>query len=80
MAINEDKERCERRKQMTSSLGSNDEDMFASLGGDVAASGGESLLSLVSPEMRTLSGHWLEALKDHAMLSLPEVKFGQPCP
>ena len=34
-------------------------------------SGGESLLSLVQPEMVTLSKHWLAALKDHALLSLP---------
>ena len=32
---------------------------------------GESLLSLVQPEMVTLSKHWLAALKDHALLSLP---------
>lgn len=34
-------------------------------------SGGESLLHLVQPEMKTLSRHWLAALKDHALLSLP---------
>ena len=34
-------------------------------------SGGESLLSLVQPEMKTLSKQWLAALKDHALLSLP---------
>ncbi len=34
-------------------------------------SAGESLLSLVQPEMVTLSKHWLAALKDHALLSLP---------
>lgn len=34
-------------------------------------SGGESLLSLVQPEMSTLSEHWLNALKDYALLSLP---------
>ncbi|XP_013379521.1 HEAT repeat-containing protein 5B-like isoform X2 [Lingula anatina] len=32
---------------------------------------GESLLSLVKPELPTLSKHWLSALKDHALLSLP---------
>ena len=31
----------------------------------------ESLLSLVQPEMSTLSRHWLAALKDYALLSLP---------
>ena len=34
----------------------------------------ESLLSLVQPEMVTLSKHWLAALKDHALLSLPAGK------
>ncbi|XP_055323720.1 HEAT repeat-containing protein 5B isoform X3 [Sitodiplosis mosellana] len=32
---------------------------------------GESLLSLVKPELNNLSTHWLSALKDHAMLLLP---------
>ncbi|XP_054269957.1 HEAT repeat-containing protein 5B-like isoform X2 [Macrosteles quadrilineatus] len=32
---------------------------------------GESLLSLVQPELVSLSRHWLAALKDHALLSLP---------
>lgn len=32
---------------------------------------GESLLSLVEPELPTLSKHWLDALKDHALLRLP---------
>merc|ERR1739838_388868 len=31
----------------------------------------ESLLSLVTPELQTLSRYWLAALKDHALLSLP---------
>ncbi|XP_073980275.1 HEAT repeat-containing protein 5B isoform X3 [Rhodnius prolixus] len=34
-------------------------------------SGGESLLSLVQPELVPLSQAWLNALKDHALLSLP---------
>ena len=34
-------------------------------------SSGESLLSLVQPEMKTLSKQWLAALKDHALLALP---------
>ena len=33
--------------------------------------GEENLCSLVSPELRSLSHHWLAALKDHAMLGLP---------
>ncbi|XP_065086888.1 HEAT repeat-containing protein 5B isoform X2 [Ochlerotatus camptorhynchus] len=32
---------------------------------------GESLLSLVQPELSNLSMHWLSALKDYALLSLP---------
>ena len=32
---------------------------------------GESLLSLVQPELANLSSHWFHALKDHALLSLP---------
>lgn len=31
----------------------------------------ESLLSLVQPELFSLSQHWLSALRDHALLSLP---------
>uniref|UniRef100_W4VS74 HEAT repeat-containing protein 5A n=1 Tax=Corethrella appendiculata TaxID=1370023 RepID=W4VS74_9DIPT len=32
---------------------------------------GESLLTLVQPELNNLSQHWLSALKDYALLSLP---------
>lgn len=32
---------------------------------------GESLLSLVQPELKNLSQHWLAALKDYALLLLP---------
>lgn len=32
---------------------------------------GESLLSLVQPELENLSRHWLAALRDYALLSLP---------
>ena len=39
--------------------------------GDYSAVDGESLLSLVQPEMKMLSQHWLAALKDYALLSLP---------
>lgn len=31
----------------------------------------ESLLSLVQPELPSLSQYWLAALRDHALLSLP---------
>ena len=34
----------------------------------------ESLLSLVQPELPSLSQHWLAALRDHALLSLPPGK------
>lgn len=32
---------------------------------------GESLLSLVQPELSSLAEHWLAALRDHALLMLP---------
>nr|XP_006814260.1 PREDICTED: HEAT repeat-containing protein 5B-like [Saccoglossus kowalevskii] len=32
----------------------------------------ESLLTLVQPELASLSKHWLAALRDHALLSLPQ--------
>ena len=38
---------------------------------DVYEHSGESLLSLVQPELSNLSSHWFHALKDHALLSLP---------
>jgi len=41
---------------------------------DLEYGGGESLLSLVQPEMKTLSRHWLAALKDYALISLPQGK------
>lgn len=40
---------------------------------------GESLLTLVQPELVSLSQHWLAALKDHALLSLP-VEFASQLP
>lgn len=42
-------------------------------GGDFGEfeSQGESLLSLVKPELNNLSQNWLAALKDHALLLLP---------
>jgi hypothetical protein len=36
---------------------------------------GESLLNLVQPELVSLSQHWLAALRDHALLSLPPGKL-----
>lgn len=35
----------------------------------------ESLLSLVQPELPSLSQYWLAALRDHALLSLPPGNF-----
>ncbi|XP_055635058.1 HEAT repeat-containing protein 5B isoform X2 [Toxorhynchites rutilus septentrionalis] len=40
---------------------------------------GESLLSLVQPELSNLSTHWLAALKDYALLSLP-VEYASQLP
>lgn len=37
------------------------------------------LLSLVQPELNGLSSHWLAALKDHALLSLP-AEYGSQLP
>jgi len=48
-----------------------DDDEAAEFGEFTATDGGESLLSLVQPEMKMLSQHWLAALKDYALLSLP---------
>jgi hypothetical protein len=39
--------------------------------GSYLATESESLLSLVQPEVKMLSKHWLAALKDYALLSLP---------
>ena len=36
------------------------------------APGKESLATLVQEELPSLSKHWLAALKDHALLSLPQ--------
>lgn len=35
----------------------------------------ESLLSLVQPELPSLSQYWLAALRDNALLSLPPGKY-----
>lgn len=52
-------------KQLTTSNKNNDEEF-----GDFEYRG-ESLLNLVQPELVSLAKHWLAALKDHALLSLP---------
>ena len=40
---------------------------------------GESLLTLVQAELPTLSQNWFYALKDHALLSLPQGKLVYAC-
>ena len=66
-------ERERQQRLATMAAGGEDDDEFGDL---AAATSGESLLSLVQPEMKTLSGRWLAALKDHALLSLPEGESG----
>ena len=65
VAMQQEKEKQKEEKPVLRDEDDDEEDEF----GDSA--GGESLLSLVQPEMVTLSKHWLSALKDHALLSLP---------
>lgn len=69
--MNDDRE---KQAQAEAGVGSEDEE-DEDCGSETSA--GESLLSLVQPEMVTLSKHWLDALKDHALLSLPP---GKSCP
>lgn len=64
VAMKQEKERCQKD---ASQVDEEDEDARSTV-----SSVGESLLSLVQPEMATLSRHWLAALKDHALLSLPQ--------
>ena len=40
---------------------------------------GESLLTLVQAELPTLSQNWFYALKDHALLSLPQGELVYAC-
>ena len=55
-----------------------DDDEFGDFAGSTSSStNGESLLSLVQPEIKMLSKHWLAMLKDYALLSLPP---GHKCP
>ena len=64
VAMHQEKEKQQNKAKPADDDNDEDDDF-----GDSA--GGESLLSLVQPEMVTLSKHWLAALKDHALLSLP---------
>ena len=64
VAMHEDTVRRQRALTITE-----EEDEF----GEFSSSNvGENLLSLVQPEMKTLSSWWLSALQDHARLCLPE--------
>ena len=65
--MNDDKDKQAKTAAAVFSEDDEDEDQAS----ESSAGGGESLLSLVKPEMITLSKHWLDALKDHALLSLP---------
>ncbi|WAR19304.1 HTR5B-like protein [Mya arenaria] len=48
------------------------EEMIRSTDDDELNNSGESLLTLVQSELPTLSQNWFYALKDHALLSLPQ--------
>ena len=64
-------DRENEKRQKCKQSGDDDEEVETRRG---AFTNGESLLSLVQPEMKTLSKQWLAALKDHALLSLPSGK------
>ncbi len=55
------------------------EDGLDSVSTGSASASGESLLSLVTPELSALIWHWLAALRDSALLSLPP-EFGTQLP
>ena len=65
-----DQEKC-RMSQLAAQQTHNADDDDEEVSATVQTSSTESLLSLVQPEMSTLSRHWLAALKDYALLSLP---------
>ena len=67
--MDEEKEKLQQQKNKKASNDEDEEDDFNDI------TGGESLLSLVQPQMVTLSRHWLSALKDHALLCLPPGEF-----
>ena len=68
MAMNDEKEKKERDKEKS---GQEEDDQEEEEEDEPDFTAGENLLHLVQPEMRTLSRHWLAALKDHALLTLP---------
>lgn len=61
-------DKAQKKKQLYTPPGDDEEESKFT---DFEAGGGESLLSLVTPELVSLSKHWLAALKDYALLSLP---------
>lgn len=61
----------ETKKDKKKQLHENEEE------GDLYENRGESLLSLVKPELENLSRHWFNALRDHALLSLPTEYMNQ---
>ena len=56
-----------KRDQEKDSVSTSEEDEYLE-------NSGESLLTLVQAELPTLSQNWFYALKDHALLSLPQGK------
>ena len=71
VAMSEEKAKEKRRRDRISSRRDSEEE------DDEDMNPQESLLQLVSPELKDLSGHWLAALKDYALLSLPSEYSGQ---
>ena len=69
VAMNQERER--RQEQRAARHTGDDSPDKEEASEEFGSSSGESLLSLVQPEMKTLSRLWLAALKDHALLSLP---------
>lgn len=67
MAVDREMEAKQKRENKKNGTTSNDDEE----GDDLYEHSGESLLSLVQPELENLSRHWFSALKDHALLSLP---------
>ena len=57
-----------KRDQEKDSVSTSEEDEYLE-------NSGESLLTLVQAELPTLSQNWFYALKDHALLSLPQGKY-----
>ncbi|KAJ8688360.1 hypothetical protein QAD02_024155 [Eretmocerus hayati] len=69
VAMIKDGSAVDNRKLVNSNSRQNDEENREDFGDFEFQN--ESLLSLVQPELPSLSQHWLSALRDHALLSLP---------